>query len=71
MNKKRLRKNLTRVLGLAAFIAIGGGLIVSTAMNQGNYYKTEILVIFGALFAVSLADHFMKLMKEDEEDENQ
>lgn len=57
------------ILGLFAFIATGGGLIVSTATNQGNFYKTEILFIFGALFAVSLVDQFTKLIKRDENDD--
>ena len=55
-----------RVIGLLAFVATGGGLIVSTVINQGNYYKTEILMIFGALFAVSLIDHFLKLLERDD-----
>lgn len=51
------------MLGLIAFIATGGGLIVSTAINEDNFYKTEILIIFGCFFATSLVDHFRKLME--------
>lgn len=68
----RLRKwyqKAKSILGLFAFIATGGGLIVSTARNQSNFYKTEILFIFGALFAVSLVDQFIKLLMKDERDD--
>lgn len=63
--RKTLRL-ITRILGLAAFIATGGGLIVSSAINRPNFYKTEILMLFGALFAVSLVDHFLQLIEGDD-----
>lgn len=52
-------------MGLAAFIATGGGLIISTAINEENFHKTEILIIIGCFFAISLADHFKKLVLGD------
>ncbi|NLJ77888.1 MAG: hypothetical protein GX329_00850 [Tissierellia bacterium] len=71
MNRKLLNKTGTRLLGLIAFIATGGGLIISTAINEENFYKTEILIILGGFFAISLADHFKKLIERDEGDEDQ
>lgn len=70
MKLRRWRK-VKNVLGLLAFIATGGGLIVSTAINQGNFYKTEIVIIFGALFAVSLVDQFMKILSKEKTDDGQ
>lgn len=67
MNKKFLNKRNTRLLGLIAFIATGGGLIISTAANERNLYKTEILIIFGCFFAISLVDHFKKVIEKDEQ----
>lgn len=66
MKHSRRWRMVMRVIGLLAFVATGGGLIVSTVINQGNFYKTEILMIFGALFAVSLIDHFLKLLERDD-----
>ncbi|MCQ4923347.1 hypothetical protein NE686_09640 [Tissierella carlieri] len=66
MNRKLFDKTKTRLLGLIAFIATGGGLIISTAANEENFYKTEILIIFGCFFAISLADHFRKLIERDD-----
>ena len=63
MNKEFLSGKVGRVLGLIAFIATGGGLIFSTAVNEVNFYKTEILIIFACFFAVSLIDHYRKLAK--------
>lgn len=65
MNRKLFDKTKTKLLGLIAFIATGGGLIISTAVNEENLYKTEILIIFGCFFAISLADHFKKLIGKD------
>lgn len=65
MNKNLFSKRTARLLGLMAFIATGGGLIISTAVNERNLYKTEILIIFGCFFAISLVDHFKKLIKKD------
>lgn len=48
----------TRILGLIAFIATGGGLILSTAINEENFYKTEIIIILGSFFILSLVDQF-------------
>ncbi len=59
-------KACTRILGLIAFIATGGGLIVSTISNEKSFYKTEILMIFGCLFAISLIDHFKKIIEKEE-----
>ncbi|QQK08049.1 hypothetical protein [Miniphocaeibacter halophilus] len=70
MNNNFLNKKRTRLLGLFAFIATGGGLIVSTAINEKNIYKTEILIIFGCFFAISLVDHFKQLIEKDDENEN-
>ena len=70
MNRKLSSKTVTRLLGLAAFIATGGGLIVSTAINEENFYKTEILIIIGCFFAISLVDHFRKLVPGDDKNEN-
>lgn len=66
MNRKLFSRRCTRLLGLIAFIATGGGLIISTAANERNFYKTEILIIFGCFFAISLADHFKKLVDRDD-----
>lgn len=65
MNKKLLTKRSTRLLGLIAFIATGGGLIISTAIHEKNFYKTEIVIIFGCFFAISLIEHFRKVLKRD------
>ncbi len=53
-----------------AFIATGGGLIVSTAFHEENFFKTEIMVIFGSFFAISLKDHYKKLIERDDRNEN-
>lgn len=66
MIRKLLSKKSRRVLGLMAFIATGGGLIISTAVNEENFYKTEILIIFGCFFAISLVDHYRKLIDRDD-----
>lgn len=66
MDIKTFCKNCSCLLGLIAFISTGGGLIISTAINERNFYKTEILIIFGCLFAISLVDHFKKLRQRDE-----
>lgn len=66
MKKDIFSKKTYRLIGLIAFIATGGGLILSTAINESNFYKTEILIIFGAFFAISLAEHYRKLKKRDE-----
>lgn len=67
MSKQLFLKKVGRLLGLIAFIATGGGLIVSTAINEGNFYKTEILIIFGGFFAISLVDHFKKLKSREDQ----
>lgn len=67
MNRKLFTKKSTRLLGLTAFIVTGGGLIISTAFNEENFYKTEVLIIIGCFFAISLADHFKKLTERDDE----
>lgn len=61
MGRKIFSHSTTRLLALAAFIATGGGLIYSAAINNRNFYKTEILIIYGGLFAVSLIDHYKNL----------
>lgn len=48
---------------MIAFIATGGGLIISTIIKEKSYYNIEILVIFGTLFAISLVDHFRRVVK--------
>lgn len=70
MPRKKPNRTIARILGLLAFIATGGGLIVSTVIKQENFYKTEILLIYGGLFAISLIDHFLKLIERDEDHEN-
>lgn len=69
MGRKLFSKKSARLLGLIAFIATGGGLIISTAINEENLYKTEILIIFGCFFAISLVDHYKKITERDDEDE--
>lgn len=69
MNRKLFSRKSARILGLIAFIATGGGLIVSTAINEENFYKTEILIIFGCFFAISLVDHFKRLIERDDKNE--
>lgn len=63
MNWKYIIKIIRKLLGLTAFIATGGGLIITAIFNDENFYKTEILVIYGCLFAISLADHFKKVLE--------
>lgn len=58
-------KKARRLLGLTAFIATGGGLILSTALNEKNLYKTEILIIFGCFFVISLVDHYRKITEKE------
>lgn len=69
MKKIILSKKSKSRIGLLAFIATGGGLIVSTASHERNLYKIEILIIFGCFFAISLVDHFRKLKERDEKNE--
>lgn len=69
MDKKIFIKKFRRLLGLMAFIATGGGLIIEAMFTEENFYKTEILVIFGGLFAISLVDHFRKLRERDDKNE--
>lgn len=66
MKIKLFKKKCRRILGLIAFIATGGGLIISTAIHEENFYKTEILIIIGCFFAISLVDHFKKLVSGDD-----
>lgn len=66
MSKDLFNKRCARLLGLIAFITTGGGLLVTTAISEKSFYKTEILIIFGCLFAISLVDHFKKLIERDE-----
>ena len=61
MKKRSFNNICTCFLGLIAFVATGGGLILSTAANEENIYKTEILIILGCFFTISLVDHFRKL----------
>ena len=65
MNRKLFGEKCTCFLGLIAFIATGSGLIISTAANEENIYKTEILIIFGCFFGISLIDHFRKIKESD------
>lgn len=66
MNKNLFNRKTGRLLGIIAFITTGGGLIISTAINERNSYKTEILIIFGCFFAISLVDHFKTVVDKDE-----
>ncbi len=66
MKKKLSYENFRRLLGLIAFIATGGGLIVSAIINDRSFYKTEVLIILGFLFAISLVDHFKKVIDRDD-----
>lgn len=70
MNKKNFSKRTSRLLGLAAFVATGGGLIISTAIHEENFYKTEILITIGCFYAMSLLDHYKKLISGDDLNEN-
>lgn len=65
MNKKPFTRKTRKLLGLFAFITTGGGLILSTAINERNFYKTEILIIFGVFYALSLVDHFKTVVEVD------
>lgn len=69
MKRKLFSKRCRRLLGLTAFIATGAGLIISTALNDENFFKTEILVIFGSFFGISLKDHYKKLIEREDENE--
>lgn len=64
MDIKSFRKKSRILLGLIVFIATGGGLIVSTAINGRSFYKTEILLIIGCFFAISLMDHSRVLVSD-------
>lgn len=66
MINKLFSKKITRLFGLLAFIATGGGLIISTIINEENFYKTEILIIFGCFFAISLVDHYKHLLERED-----
>ena len=48
-----------------AFIATGGGLILSTVINEENFYKTEIIIILGSFFILSLIDQFRIVIKKE------
>lgn len=61
-----IKKNIDKFLGLMAFIATGGGLIISTAIRERNIYKTEVLVIIGCFYIISLIDYFKKLILEED-----
>lgn len=61
MDMKLLSRKTTKIFGLIAFIATGGGLILSTAINEESLYKTEILIIIGVFFGISLIDHYKNL----------
>lgn len=67
LQKKRMKKALlgkhSLPLGLFAFIATGGGLLISTIYNEESIYKVEILLIFGVFFAISLADYYRRMQK--------
>ena len=65
-NMSIIKKNIDKFLGLMAFIATGGGLIISTAIHEKNIYKTEILVIIGCFYIISLIDYFKKLILEED-----
>lgn len=60
MKKKLFSKTGIR-LGLIAFIAVGGGLLISTIMNEDSIYKIEILLIFGVFFALSLTEYYCRM----------
>lgn len=70
MDKNLFSEKCRRILGLVAFIATGGGLIISTVVEGKNFYKTEILIIFGSLFIISLVDHFKKIIGKDDKTED-
>lgn len=69
MNRKLLSKTRARFLGLIAFIATGGGLIISTVVNEEDSYKIKISIIFGCLFAIGLGDYYKKLIERDDKNE--
>lgn len=62
MIKKYFNIGTRCLLGLISFISVGGGLLVTSALNDSNFYKTEILIIYGCFYAVSLADHYKQLI---------
>lgn len=68
MKRKIVSKNWARVLGFLAFIATGGGLLFSTALNNPNFHKTEIVLIYGGLFGISLIDHLIDLIGSDDDE---
>ncbi len=70
MKQKLFSKKTNRLIGLFAFAATGSGLILSTASHETNFYKTEILVIYGCFFAISLADHYKRLKASEEDHEH-
>ncbi|MDO5689554.1 MAG: hypothetical protein Q4G61_04850 [Tissierellia bacterium] len=70
MKKNIISRSMARMIGLMAFIATGGGLLVSTALTADSYYRTEIVVIFSCFFAISLVDHYRKLKEGDKRDED-
>ena len=66
MNKKLYENKRARLLGLLAFILTGGGLLIESALNERNLYKTEILIILGSFFVISLVDHFRNVAAKEE-----
>ncbi len=71
MKRKIINKKWARILGFLAFIATGGGLLYATAAKTPNFHKTEIVLIYGGLFAISLIDHLMILIERDDKYENE
>ncbi len=61
MNKK--------ILGLLAFVATGGGLLLSAMIKEQNLFSTEILVFIIFFFMISLFDHIYELVVGDDTDE--
>lgn len=59
-----------KLIGLAAFIATGGGLMIYTSIREKSFFGTEILLIIGFFFMVGLIDHFKNLMVGDKNGED-
>lgn len=71
MDKKSFCRSCRRLFGLIAFIVTGVGLLVSTAVKDRSFYKTEIIIIIGSLFVISIVDHFKKVIEKDDKTRGQ
>ena len=70
MDLREIVKTGSKILGLLAFVATGGSLLISAAIEMPNFHKTEIILLYGSFFAISLIDHYIKLTEKEDKNEN-